>query len=154
MIRIALYKRQKDKHYFDDIIWQFQKLTRDPDPQYIHVELDFGTEMFSSSGRRKDNGVRYVTTKALDLCKWDFFDLKVTPDKEREIRAETLFYTGLGYDYLGIVGMALPFNIQFGSKWYCSEVVNHVLYKCSIVKKNRKIRPSQILQSYREQGVI
>lgn len=155
MLRLALFKVQlHDSHRFDDIIWLFQKLMRDSDPQYIHVELDFGVDMFSSSGRRKNNGVRFVTTGGLDLHKWDFYPLKITTEQEKAVRAETHFYTGLGYDYLGIVGMALPFNIQLNTKWYCSEIVNHVLFRTGIADRNRKIRPSQILKSYREQEII
>ncbi len=154
MIRIALYKRQKDKHYFDDVIWQFQKLCGDPDPQYIHVELDFGDDMFSSSGRRVGNGVRFVDTKGLDLYKWDFFLLNLTVEQEESVRAECLRYIGLKYDYLGIIGMAFPFNIQLGYKWYCSEICNHVLFKCGMADKDKKIRPSQMLDSYIEQGLI
>ncbi len=155
MIRLGLYIVQlHDSHRFDNIINRFQKLMRDPNPYHIHVELDFGVDMFSSSGRRKNSGVRFVTTEGLDLLKWDFFNLKITPEKEKEVRAKCHFYTGLAYDYLGIIGMALPFNIQFGGKWYCSEICNHVLYETGIVKKNRKIRPSQMLQSYRRQGII
>ena len=155
MIRIALFKAQlHDKHRFDNIIYGFQKLVKDPDPLYVHVELDFGVDMFSSSGRRKDRGVRFVTTEGLDLHKWDFFPLNITLEQEKAVRAETHFYTGLGYDYLGIIGMALPFNIQMGTKWYCSEICNHVLFKVGVADRNVKIRPSQILKSYREQEII
>lgn len=154
-MRIALYKVQlHDAHKFDNIIYGFQRLCKDPDPQYIHVELDFGADMFSSSGRCVDNGTRFVATEGLDLYKWDFFELKVTSEQEKAIRAQCHFYVGLGYDYLGIIGMGLPFNIQMGTKWYCSEICNHILAECDIVKVNRKIRPSQMLQSYREQGIV
>jgi hypothetical protein len=154
MIRLALYKRQKDKHYFDDVIWQFQKLCKDPDPQYIHVELDFGSDMFSSSGRRVDNGTRFVSTRDLDVEKWDFFELNIQPDREKDVRATCHYYTDLGYDYFGIIGMALPGCLQLDTHWYCSEVVNHILAECHLVEVNGKIRPGQILDSYRKQGLI
>ena len=155
MLRIALYKVQlHDSHRFDNVIYGFQKLCRDPDPQYIHVELDFGVDMFSSSGRRKDGGVRFTPTQNLDLHKWDFYPLLITPEQEKAVRAECHYYTGLKYDYLGIIGMALPFNIQLGSKWYCSEICNHVLFRTGISDRDVKIRPSQMLESYKEQGII
>ncbi len=154
MLRIALYIRQKDKHYYDDAIWAFQRLMRDPHPEHIHIELDFGADMFSSSGRRKDGGVRFTPTQDLDLHKWDFYPLLITPEQEKAVRAECHYYTGLSYDYLGIIGMALPFNIQMGTKWYCSEICNHVLFRTGIADRNVKIRPSQMLESYKEQGLI
>jgi hypothetical protein len=127
---------------------------KDPDPQYIHVELDFGADMFSSSGRKSDNGVRFVDTKDLDLNKWDFYELKLTTKQEHDIREVCHFFTGLGYDYLGILGMALPGCLQMETHWYCSEICNHILSECHVVEKNRKIRPGQMLWSYREQGII
>jgi hypothetical protein len=155
MIRLALFKVQlHDSHKFDNIIYGFQKLCKDPNPEYVHVELDFGVDMFSSSGRRKNSGVRFVTTKGLDLHKWDFFDLKIAPKLEKAVRQQCHFYTGLKYDYLAILGMALPGCLQLGTHWYCSEICNHVLAECGIVEVNKKIRPSQMLESYRKQGII
>lgn len=163
MIELRLYKRQRDNHYFEDVIWLFQKLVKDPDPERIHAELAFvgsqfgvrAGQMFSSSGRGGFLGVgtRFVSSK-IDEEKWDIFPLTLTVEEELRILAECEKYTGFGYDWLAIIGMALPFNMQLNKYWYCSEICNHVLNLVGVADKNRKLRPSQMLKEYQKQGLI
>jgi len=156
MVRLMLYRNQPDdKHYFDNIIYGFQKWQKDSNPEHVHVELGFDDGvMFSSTGRGGflGQGTRFADSNAIDLEKWDIFILKT--DKEDDIRDMCKLYCGHGYDWFGILGMALPFNLQIGFQWYCSEICNHILSKTDVVKPNKKIRPGQILKSYTEQRVL
>jgi len=157
MIRLMLYKRQRDNHYFDDVIYYFQKFKKDPRPEFIHVELGFDDGvMFSSSGRGGflGEGARFADSDAIDLDKWEIRIIQCSQAKEEAVRASCRALVGKRYDWLGILGMALPVALQAGWAWYCSEVCNHVLAEAGLAKANKKIRPSQMLDSYIKQGLI
>ena len=158
MIRLMLFKVQlHDDHHFDNIIYHFQKWRKDPRPENVHAELGFDDgRMFSASGRGGffGTGTRFADSNAIDLDKWDIRIIQCTKTEEDAVRASCERLVGKGYDWLGILGMGLPGALQLGSHWYCSEVCNHVLAENGLVKASKKIRPSQMLDSYIGQGLI
>ena len=158
MIRLLLYKCQlNDGHHFDDIIYGFQKWKKDPHPELIHVELGFDDGvMFSSSGRGGflGEGTRFTDSTAIDLDKWDIHIIQCSKAEEEAVRASCRRLVGKRYDWLGIIGMAAPVALQAPWAFFCSEVCNHVLAEAGLVKASKRIRPSQMLDSYIEQGLI
>ena len=162
MIQLAQYKVQLgDSHRFDDIIYHYQKHKGDKRPYEIHTELLFSDDMlFSSSGRGNKGlwpgvGTRYIRLDSLDKLKWNFYPLNVSDKDEIAIRDSCDVLLGYRYDWLGILGMGLPFAIQSPWAYFCSELCNHVLVVNNIAnRKNPVIRPGQIVESYLNQGII
>ena len=159
MVKLVAFKRQVgDGHYFDDLIYHYQRFRKLPDPNHVHAELDFGETMFSASGRGKNGislgeGTRF-TKSIRDFGKWDEYPLLITPEKEVELYEACKAIIGKKYDWLGILGMALPFNIQLGRAWYCSEIVHNRLAKVGIIEPKAKIMPGEMLKIYRDSGLI
>ncbi len=171
MIELLLYQVQKDdKHHFENIIWRFQEYKKDPDPESVHGEFRFtgsqfgprSGQMFSSSGRGGflGKGTRFVSGK-IDEEKWKIYPLILTTEEEIRVFKECIKLKGKFYDWPGIVGMVIPKwlrkyipkFIRFFMFW-CSEVVNYALFRAGVADDNPEIRPSQMVESYRDQGLI
>ncbi len=171
MIELLLYQVQMgDKHKFDNIIWRFQEHKKDPDPESIHVEFRFigsqfgvrAGQMFSSSGRGGflGKGTRFVSGD-IDDEKWKTYHLILTAEEELRVFGECVKLCGKWYDWLGIIGMVIPKRvrkyipkfIRFFMFW-CSEVLNYALFRTGVANDNPEIRPGQMVESYRDQGLI
>lgn len=100
--------------------WLIRKITRG---QYSHCEIaiqvsDGIYDCYSASYR--DGGVRMKRMK-LPSEKWDLIllmDNAALRQAVQEIHYERT--KGQGYDYLGVLGVILPFRHRL-NKWFCSE---------------------------------
>lgn len=165
-MKLAQFKVQLyDKHKYDNVIYKFQKRLGDPDPESIHTELLFDDgAMFSSSGRGgffsghglwPGIGTRFIDYKDIEPEKWRLYHLDIPPETESLIRASCEVLKPRAYDWLGIIGQPLPFNIQLGWMAYCSEICNERI--CDFlpnIEKQKKIRPGEIVAWYKKQGII
>ena len=165
-MKLAQFQVQlNDDHKFDDTIFKFQKHIGDPDPESIHTELLFDDgKMFSSSGRGgffaghglwPGVGTRFIDCSSIEPHKWKMYPLIISEVDESLIRASCEVLKPMAYDWLGIIGQPLPFNIQLGFMAYCSEIVNERI--CAIkkeIKNKRKIRPGEIVDWYKKIGLI
>ena len=94
--------------------------------EYQHVELIFSDGMSYSS--RKDG----VFFQRIDYTKhperWDILPMPHTAEKERQIRNHAKLHCGEKYDWLAIyIGQGAGTKIHDAGKWFCSEIVAHVL---------------------------
>lgn len=159
MVSLAAFKNQpNDKHHFDGLIYKYQKFRNLPNPEHVHVEWDFGEEMFSSTGRGRrgiwpGEGVRF-TESIRDAGKWDIYPLIITPQQEIELYDACQELVGKWYDWFGIIGQPLPGNIQLGWMWYCSEVIHNRAAKIGIIAPKPKILPGETLSIYQKAGLI
>jgi len=96
---------------------------------YSHCELLFsdGTA-FSSSWR--DGGTRFKKINIIPE-RWDMVDIET--DKEEEIKTWCETQLGKEYDWRGVFSIVIPFILQDGNKWYCSEICIHALRRSGIV---------------------
>ena len=160
MVSLVAFKRQVDgKYRFDDLIYNYQRFRKLPNPEHIHVEWDFGETMFSSTARGKNGiwpgkGTRFAPS-IRDAGKWDTYPLLIAPEKETELYDSCMEIVGKKYDWTGIIGQPLPGNIQLGWMWYCSEVLHNRAAKVGIIQPEpKKILPSEMLEIYRKAGII
>lgn len=161
MISIAQKLVQPGKP-FENVIYKYQKLAKDPRPEEIHTEWLFGDgKMFSSSGRGglfaghglwPGIGTRYINYSRIELPKWKIYRTNISEKEEKQIRANCDRILGLRYDWLGIIGQ--PLSIQAWWMWYCSESINHTAALEKIAEPNNRIRPGQIIESFENQGII
>ncbi|MDG6896580.1 hypothetical protein A6A19_00865 [Actinobacillus delphinicola] len=94
--------------------------------QYSHCELAFKLpdgryHCYSSSPR--DNGVREKVMN-LNPENWDFIPVKINITDLVKFYNET---RGMKYDFLGAIGIVVPFLHQDKKKWFCSEWCARVL---------------------------
>jgi hypothetical protein len=164
-MKLALFQRQDDDHKFDDVIWKFQKKMKDPDPESVHMELLFDDgAMFSSSGRGgmfaghglwPGIGTRFIHINDIEANKWKFYDLNITAEQEKRIRINCEKRKPMRYDWLGIIGQPLPFNLHSPWAAYCSEVGNDEICKVMTeVWYRPKLRPGEVLAHYQGQELI
>ena len=116
--------------------------------QYSHVELaiykgDWRFDCYSSSPR--DGGVR-EKTMALNPMNWDFIPVDIEQAKIVDFYYET---RGMKYDFLGAIGLVIPFLHQDKKKWFCSEWCANVLglekpSQYSPVKLSESIKNTQL----------
>ncbi len=159
MVSAVLFKNQpNDKHHFESLIYNYQRFKGLPNPEHIHMELDFGVEMFSSTGRGKHGiwpgkGTRFAPS-IRDAGKWNEYPLLITKKKEIELYNECQKLVGKWYDWLGIIGQPLPFNIQLDWMYYCSEACQTALARCKVIHEIKKILPGEVVEIYRKAGII
>jgi len=118
-IKVAFYKANQPKATWQDklIAWKTGGI-------YSHVELILSDGyMYSTSPR--DNGVRKKKHK-YDTEVWDYIDLGVPREKEKEILKFFAATKGKKYDWLGILGFVLPLADR-ENKYFCSEWVTKAL---------------------------
>ncbi len=162
MIELAQFVYQSKRHKGDSKIYRFQLKKADSRAEEIHTELCKDRKvLFSSSGRgwrgiMPGIGTRFIDYSDIDVDKWRFYKLTIDPKLEDTILMWCRFYNGLPYDFLGILDQGLPkwLSLQNERFFYCSEVVNHILYLVGLVERNKRLRPGQIVESYMEQGLI
>lgn len=153
-----------DKYKFSHSIYRHQKRCGDPNPEHIHAELGKDGQMFSSSGRGGGilgEGIRFKPID-IDFEKWDIYPLLITKEQEdglwgyfHKLMRKRKFSIFFGwYDWLGIIGMPLPGNIQLGFWYYCIEILNCGLRALNIFNFNRKQRPGQTYEAYKKAGLI
>jgi len=137
----------------------------DPDPESVHTEILFSDrKMFSSSGRGglfaghglwPGIGTRFINFSDIEPDKWKFYPLLISEADENAIHHNCDIMQKMAYDWPGIVGQPLPFNIQLWFMAYCSEIVNDKI--CEVrtdILHKRKIRPGEIVDWYAGQGLI
>lgn len=124
---IALYKGLPDEflhkvmHYVTCFFLSVRKLRL---IKYSHAELCLNGVCYSSSVR--DAGVR---SKLVDLNsgKWDLIELNLS-ETSKQIALDRFFsIDGKSYDFLGAVGVVLPFVQDSRDKYFCFEVVATML---------------------------
>lgn len=97
--------------------------------QYSHCEIKFSDDIcFSSSAR--DGGTRF---KKINLSSghWDEVPIEYSHNSlsEQDIREWCESHVGLPYNFLGLVGISLPFFKRDINKWYCSEICFYSLVR-------------------------
>ncbi len=131
---LARYQVQFDKHRFENIIFEHQQDT--PDPHTTHVEwifyLNDRTVLYSSSGRGgffsghglwPGVGTRFINLSDIEPRKWKIDECQATDDQIQTLYDICLARIGKPYDWLGVIGKALPFNIQLDQAVYCNEEI-------------------------------
>ena len=127
------------------------------------IGLDNGL-CFSSATRGGKTGVRFAPSSEVlkHPERWWYLE-KMLPDEiEQKMFNEASKIIGAKYDYFAILGYCAPQRILSGflklvgakvaaeaieaklqdsKKWYCSEVVNHVLWKGSLLDKSYRWSP-------------
>ncbi len=170
---LMMYQNQpNDSHRFDDWIKTFQERMKDPDPQSTHVEWGFVQQrmMFSSSGRGglfsghgliPGVGTRFEDMSRIDPEKWKLFATNITELEATLMFNEAEELVGRLYDWLGILGHALPWNIQFNWADYCSEVCQRIGHSCIRQRPEaerlidlKKIRPGQMVKVYQNANIL
>ncbi len=107
----------------------------------------YGGACFSSTTRGKWEGVRlaFASTVLGHPERWNYIECEVDPERLEVAIAETNKLMGRKYDYLGIFGFFVPFNIQSRKRWYCSEICSWFGYLCRITtKRNKRISPRRL----------
>jgi len=93
---------------------------------------------FSSTTRGDAEGVRFAPASQVvgrHPDRWSYIEVKVD-DKLAESAVESMAReAGAGYDYLGLFGFLLPFNIEDPKKWFCSEICMKQGYAMGVPKK-------------------
>jgi len=122
-VKAQFYKGGKKGTRFTG--WLIRRWTRS---EFEHVELDFGKfSSFGSSGY--DGGCRW---KQIDYKKhserWTAVKLKKNPSEIHDMILHCDKHYNNKYDYCAIFFWHfLPFRRQNPRKWYCSELVAHIL---------------------------
>ena len=122
-VYLALYKGKKSGKgakvqlaRFTD--WAIRQITRG---QYSHCEIaiDLGGKFECYSASLRDGGVR---SKSMHLPpeKWDLITLADNAALRQAIQIRYDRTKGQGYDYLGVLGVILPFR-HHANRWFCSE---------------------------------
>ena len=92
--------------------------------RHSHAELCIDGVCYSSSVR--DGGVR---SKLIDLNsgKWDIKPITLSPTKKQTALDRFRGFEGWPYDFLGAIGVVLPFVHHLRYKLFCFEVVAEML---------------------------
>ena len=139
---VAFYKAFEG-NFVDKSIGTWTYLTvlknKEIETSYSHCELILDRK-FKGSGKAlsfsssyRDGGVRKKVID-YDPNKWDFlvFNIELTFN---QLLVKCKQYIGFEYDLLGIfLNEFLPFGIHNLIKWYCSEILNRVIFYCLINK--------------------
>ena len=124
---IALYKGVPDDifhivmHYITCLFLSIRKLKV---IKYSHAELCLNGVCYSSSVR--DGGVR---SKLIDLNsgKWDLIEINLSEQDKQKALDRFFSIDGKSYDFLGAIGVVLPFVNDSRDKYFCFEVVAKML---------------------------
>ena len=89
--------------------------------KYSHTEIVFSTgEFFSSSGR--DGGTRFKEIE-IKPARWDFVDIPVNADQEKQVLEFCKSQIGKKYDWRAIFfSQFLKLKREDPGKWFCSEI--------------------------------
>jgi hypothetical protein len=99
-----------------------------------HCELVFSDDMWFSSSPR-DGGCRYKQI-SFDNSKWDFINIGMSEDQEREIRNFCDSINGKKYDWIGILfTQFIPLHIDETNRYFCSEACSEALQKAGITTR-------------------
>lgn len=119
---------------------------------YSHVEVWFPDERgrfednsghpvgrwFSSTTRGGSKGVRMADADEVlkHPERWDYIEIDIKQaDYDTMITwSEVLAGEAARYDYRGIFGFILPFNVQDRERWYCSEICAFLLWNVGVLK--------------------
>ena len=96
--------------------------------EYLNWGLCFSSARYETA-QSYETGVRFVPSKNV-LIKpenWDYIEIEVTPKEALIIFEAARSIIGKGYDWIAILGFALPVRCQINGWWFCSEAVNWVL---------------------------
>ena len=121
-MKVAFYNAEYGR-FWDKLV---AKWTRG---RYSHVELIFDNGLAYSSSPR-DAGTRFAKID-LDSPHWDYIDIKdeyINKDVAFLIAEE---HQDKKYDWAGILGFVFIKRWGRQKKWYCSEIVAHILRKSS-----------------------
>ena len=172
---LARYQVQFDKHKFEKIIFEHQQHT--PDPFTTHVEWIFYLDkvvLYSSSGRGglfsghglwPGVGTRFINFSDIEPHKWKIHDCQATDDEIKTLYDICAARLGKPYDWLGVIGKALPLNIQLDKAVYCNEellITGAMIFKTLkeyLQETNQdparpKTLPGETLQILKNSGVI
>ena len=77
--------------------------------------------------------------------RWSYIEVEVDDLIWEHMRTWAESLQGAKYDFLGLFGFFLPFNIQDKKKWYCSEIISHFLWRLGILdKRYKRISPRRL----------
>ena len=138
-IEVYLYRADIDGRVVDNVISGYTGMLPcnwGTEP-YSHAAMGLESSVgmvidtFESTSRRDDGttGTKWIRKDVLlrNPDRWDVYWLYVSDERALEMRARANGQAGKPYDWLGIIGFALPVAVNNKKKWYCSEVVWYVL---------------------------
>jgi hypothetical protein len=94
-------------------------------------------------GRQEITGVRMAPASQIlkNPEHWDYIEIQIHEVVEQKLFDEAWSHCGQGYDYLAILGFCLPWHFQDDHRWYCSEIVNHVMWMAGLIDEPRRWSP-------------
>lgn len=134
-MKIAFYKDKGE--IFDTLVrfWTssfYEKLSFRWRNIPSHCELIFSDNIWFSASPR-DGGCRYKQID-FDNSKWDFINIIISEDQEKEVRKFCDSINGKKYDWLGILfTQFLPLSIDETNRYFCSEACSEALQKINLV---------------------
>lgn len=115
---------------------------------YSHCELVFNNGASYSADTKMPMHTRFSTQTMLSE-EWDFINLQITCDDEREIEDFCLEELGCSYDWKGILlSQFINFGYHSKTKWFCSEVCVGALQHIGLfpgIKPNR-VSPGKLYE--------
>ncbi len=133
--------------WFADENGEFEIL--DPEPQHCgddNWDVKYAGQCFSSTTRGDAKGVRFAPASEVlrHPERWDYQEFEVKGKTLRIIKGWCALQVGLKYDFAGLFGFFLPFNIHNERRWYCSEVCGYTAYLFSLIKHRKRISPRRL----------
>lgn len=119
------------------------------DEPYSHVELAYDYSDISNIGLTlssspRDGGIRQ-TRIDFSTGRWHLYKIE-TFKTEDEILEWFSSRTGIKYDYLGAIGLFVPFIGQVPSRYFCTEAVG----ECLGVENASTLSPIRLLAAFPE----
>jgi hypothetical protein len=134
-MQIAFYKGKGD--------WKDSLIRYTTNSKYSHCELIFNSKQpeqwYSSSPR--DNGTRFKEMPK--TTNWDYLSIDCN---EQPIYQWCQTQQNMRYDWLGILSICLPIDLQNPNRWFCSEICVAALQQQEILTqyKPQYISPGEL----------
>lgn len=122
---LAFYRSVHDHSRFMDRL-----ISRATNSVYSHVELVYDMAIDYHCGRcisssPRDGGVRYKHI-TFNRNRWDFVPIEIEQTEE-ELHKFMSIHGGKKYDWLGALGVVVPWVRGSEHRWFCSEIVAEFL---------------------------
>ena len=139
---IALYKGTPDEFWhkvMHGITCAFLSIRKLQIVKHSHAEMCIDGICYSSSVR--DKGVRSKVIN-LNSGKWDLKEVQLTEDEKQYALNKFFAINGSKYDFLGAVGVVLPFVNDIRDMFFCFEVVAEMLG----MSNQSKVTPVELIE--------
>lgn len=91
--------------------------------EFSHVEVLMDAETVLGASMLAGVQRMPLTERIRKSSRYQYLEVKTTPDEERVVRAALDSQVGKGYDYWAVFGWALRQNWDTTDGWFCSELV-------------------------------